>query len=551
MSNPTITQLLLNKEATESHSIYLRQPRDGHWHEFSWGKVMRMARQVASFLENQGLKKGDRISIYSKNCAEWFITDFGITLAGMVNVPLFANQHPDSIHYILEHADVKLVFVGKLDQHLQARANLPKDTKTVSFDYHYDIQTDYHWQDILSETPLQNIVMPEDDDTYTIIYTSGTSGKPKGALYDHAHIANYLEVFPRDIKRFSELDHQHFVSYLPLAHVYERTAVQLASLSISSDVSFVESLEKFAENLREIEPTIFTAVPRIWGVFQQKIEAKLPPAKMNVLLKIPLISGIIKKKIRNQLGLTRCYSCASGASALPESIIEFFEKIGILIQEGYGQTENLAYATLSKRDERKSGYVGKARLEVELKIGDKGELLTKSNCLMQCYYNNREATDETFEDGWLKTGDIAEIDNEGNVKILGRLSETFKNQKGEFITPGPIEKSFSANGLVEQLCLIGNGLPSNIMVVSLTEEANKKDKDAVRNSLQATLKQVNSSLTTYEKISHVVITNKSWTPENGILTPTLKVKRRVIESEFKEDIHNANTQHHSIYWVED
>lgn len=550
MSKRMITHLLLDKEAHEAQTIYLRQPREGTWHEFSWGKVMRQARQVAAFLKEQGLKKGDRISIYSKNCAEWFITDFGITLAGMVNVPLFANQHPDSIHYIVEHADIKLIFVGKLDKHLQARANLPRDMKTVSFDYHDDIQTDYHWQDILAQEPVEDVVMPDPKDYYTIIYTSGTSGKPKGALYDHEHIANYLEVFPRDIVRFTDLKHHHFVSYLPLAHVYERTAVQLASISISSDVSFVESLEKFAENLREIQPTIFTAVPRIWGVFQQKIEAKLPPGKMNLLLKIPLISGLIKKKIRNQLGLTRCNSCASGASYLPVSIIEFFEKLDILIQEGYGQTENLAYATLSKRNERKKGYVGKARLEVELKIGEHEELLLKSNCLMQGYYNNKEATAEAFEGDWLRTGDMAEIDSEGNVKILGRLSETFKNQKGEFITPSPIEKDFSSNGLIEQLCLVGRGLPNNVMVVSLTEDAARKSKEAIQDSLQKTLKRVNSSLTNYEKISHVVITRLSWTPENGILTPTLKVKRREIEDRFMDEIQKATEQHNSIYWIE-
>ena len=550
MANLSLTQLLLSKETGEADTIYLRQPRQGLWEEYTWAKVMQQARKVASFLQSKGLKKGDTVSIYSKNCAEWFITDFGITLAGMINVPLFANQHPESLEYILEHAQVKLVFVGKLDQHVQARANLPEKMPTVNFDYHTDLKTDHSWKDVLGVSPLEEIVVANAKDTYTIIYTSGTSGNPKGTVYDHEHIANYLALFSKDLMRFTTLEHHHFVSYLPLAHVYERTAVQLASVSVSSDVSFVESLESFAHNLQEIRPTIFTAVPRIWGVFKQKIEAKLPPQKMNFLLKIPFVSTLIKKKIRKQLGLDRCDNCACGASHLPLNILDFFEKIGIIIQEGYGQTENLAYATLNKRDERKKGYVGTARLGVELKLGEQDELLVKSDCLMQSYYKDAQATQEAFEDGWLKTGDIADIDAHGNVKILGRLSEVFKNQKGEFIKPAPIEKDFASNRYVEQLCLVGQGLPNNVMVVAVSPSVSKKQKEKISNSLKATLKKVNTNLVNYEKMSHVIVSAMEWTPENGMLTPTLKIKRREVLAKYMDDIQKAIAHHDAIYWVE-
>lgn len=550
MANSRLTDLLLLKEANEADTVYLRQPRSGLWQEYTWANVVQQARQVAAFLKSQGFSKGDKVSIYSKNCAEWFITDFGITLAGMVNVPLFANQHPESMEYILDHADVKLVFVGKLDKHEQARANLPQAMPTASFDYHRDIETTHKWKDIMDMAPLEKVVDICDTDIYTIIYTSGTSGKPKGTVYDHQHIAHYLATFPRDLLRFTDLQHHHFVSYLPLAHVYERTAVQLASVSISSDVSFVESLESFAHNLQEISPTIFTAVPRIWGVFKQKIEAKLPPPKMNFLLKIPLVSGLIKKKIRKQLGLERCDNCASGASHLPINILEFFEQLGIVIQEGYGQTENLAYATLNKRMERKKGYVGTARLGVELKLGDQDELLVKSDCLMQYYYKDPAATEEAFDHGWLKTGDIANIDKEGNVKILGRLSEVFKNQKGEFIQPTPIEKDFSSNRHIEQLCLVGQGLPNNVMVVAVSPSLSKKQKDKITLSLKSTLNRVNKNLVNYEKISHVMVSPMEWTPENGLLTPTLKVKRREVHAQYIDIIQKAITQHDAIYWVD-
>lgn len=552
MDNPSITRLLLKNEKEYADQVYLRQPFNGVWTELTWSQVINKARKVAQFLKDQGYKKGDKFSIFSKNCAEWFITDFGLTLAGMVNVPLFGNQHPDSIKYIVEHAEVKLVFVGKLDDHQNARANIPEPMKTVGFDYHPDLKVDFTFEDMMKSEPLEEVVMPEANDMYTIIYTSGTSGNPKGAVYNHDRIANYLEVVGRDVLILTPVKYHHFVSYLPLAHVYERTAVELTSLTVPCDISFVESLDKFADNLKEIQPTMFTAVPRIWGVFKQKIEHKLPPKKMNILLKIPIISSLIKKKVKAGLGFLRCKNFVSGASHLPVSIIEFFEQLDIPIQEGYGQTENLAYATINKLESRRKGYVGSPRTEVEIDIGEENELLTKTNCLMNEFYKEPKKTKEQFDErGYLRTGDTAEIDENNNVKILGRLSEIFKNQKGEFIAPGPIEKDFSSNTLVEQLCLVGQGLPSNVMVVTLAQKVHDRNKDKFAKYLKETLHKVNSKLASYEKISHVFVCKKEWTPENGFLTPTLKVKRPAVEEHHKSILQKAVEQRNSVIWEAD
>lgn len=546
----SLNQILLNNERKNPDRVYLRQPRDGHWHELTWSMVMRQARQVARLLHDLGLKKGDHIAIFSKNCAEWFITDFGISLAGMVNVPLFANQHQDSIKFVLEHAEIKLVFVGKLDDHQRVRSYIPQELPTVSFDYHDNLATTYRWVDVLAKEPLEEIIESAPEDLYTIIYSSGTSGQPKGAVYTHEIIANYLELFPVDLKRIRILDHYHLMSYLPLAHVYERSAIQLGSVTIPSDVSFVESLDKFADNLREAQPTFFTAVPRIWGVFQQKIEQKLPERKLNFLLKLPLISGLIKKKIKHQLGLDRCENCFSGASHLPISILGFFDKLDIKIQEGYGQTENLAYATFSMLDMPRPGYVGTPRLKVELKLGEESELMIKSPCLMKEYYKEKEATKLALtDDGWLHTGDIAELDNNKNVKIIGRLSENFKNQKGEFIIPAPIEKRFAQNLSIEQLCMIGRELPNNVLIVTLSEQGRGQSKEVIKQSLQESLHKINSALASYEKISHIIILSGAWTPENGFLTPTLKVKRRNVEANYRDLIQGAIAQHNTIVWA--
>ncbi|RUR17214.1 AMP-binding protein [Legionella sp. km535] len=546
----TLFQLLLKNEKELADRIYLRQPKDGVWHEYTWAEVMLQARKVAGFLHQLKLKRGSHISIISKNCAEWFITDFGIQLAGMVNVPLFANQNADSARYVLEHGDVKLVFIGKLDDHQHVRQFIPDTYITADFNYHRDLKVNYTWADVMASNPLVDLIEPGPEDLYTIIYSSGTTGSPKGAMYTNKAIANYVTLFPKDILRIRDLEHYKLISYLPLAHVYERSAIELASVTIPCDVSFVESLDKFAENLKEIQPTFFTAVPRIWGVFKQKIEQKVPPAKLNFLLKIPFISSLVKKKIIHGLGLNDCVNSFSGASHLPIPIIEFFEKIGINIQEGYGQTENLAYATFSLLNERRKGYVGTPRLDVAIKIGEDSELLINSPCLMSGYYKDKQATKNAFtSDGWLRTGDVVEIDSAERVKILGRLSENFKNQTGEFVAPSPIEKRFAANNKIEQLCLIGRGLPTNVLLVTLSEGARlSKNKEEISLSLQESLHKVNAKLMKYEKISHIIVVKDAWTTNNDMLTPTLKVKRKVVEQNYESLIQDVISKHQAVVW---
>lgn len=549
MSN-SLFQLLLKNEQEAAEQIYLRQPKNDVWHEYSWSEVMTRARKVANFLKQQGFKRGSHISIISKNCAEWFITDFGIHLAGMVNVPLFANQQEESIHYVLKHANIKIVFVGKLDDHKLVRGYIPQEYATVGFDYHKDIKVDYSWAELMKLEPLVELVEPAPEDLYTIIYSSGTTGSPKGAMYTNKSITDYLTLFKPDLHRILESDHYRLVSYLPLAHVYERSAVQLGSVTICCSVSFIESLDKFAENLRVIKPTLFTAVPRIWGVFQQKIEQKMSPKMLAILLHIPLLSGLIKKKIIHGLGLDACQNYFSGASHLPVSIIRFFEQIGIKIQEGYGQTENMAYATFSMLNERREGYVGTPRLDVRAKISKDGELLIKSPCLMAGYYKNDEATAEAFTaQGWLRTGDLAEIDDIERVKILGRISENFKNQSGEYITPSSIEKKFESHGLAEQLCLVGRGLPHNVLLVALDATARKeKSKEEITSMLQDSLRRLNRGLAKFEKISNIIVVKEPWTPANNMMTPTLKVKRKIVEQHYAELIQHTAVEKKVVLW---
>ena len=549
IKNKLLCQHLLDKEKNFANSVYLRQPSQGIWRELTWAEVMRQARQVATVLKNAGLERGDCVSIFSKNCAEWIIVDFGISLAGMVNVPLFSNQNKGTIEFIIEKAEVKLVFIGKLDAHSRTRDYIPKQIKTINLPYHLDLETTYCWEDVLSCTPMLTIDLPKPEDTYTIIFSSGTTGEPKGVVFTHEAVANYLAILIEDLKRNVSFDRHHLLSYLPLAHVYERTSVQLASLMLDCDVAFVENLEKFTKNLQEIQPTLFTAVPRIWGVFKQRIEQQLAKKRLGILLNVPVVSYFIKKKIKSQLGLSRCQLCVSGAAHLPTSVLGFFKKIGITIQEGSGQTEDFGYTTLTKKNDVKSGFVGAPRFGVLSKRSESGELLIYSSCLMKEYYKDESLTRDSFTaDGWLKTGDLVEIDEKNRIKILGRLSENFKNQKGEFVAPSLIEDQFTTTHLIEQCCLVGKMLPSNVLLVNLPPAAHAPSQIEVSESLRKLQHTVNRKLKSHEKISHILVVKENWTIANHCLTPTMKVRRRIIESNYQDLILNTVTEPVGIVW---
>ena len=550
IKNQLLCQQLLNKEKEVAHQVYLRQPGEGKWRDFTWAEVIHQARQVAAMLNRAGLERGDCVSIFSKNCAEWIIADYGISLAGMVNVPLFPNQNKQTIDFILGQAEVKLVFIGKLDAHNRTRGFIPEHMKTINFGYHLDLNTSYTWDEVMQSPPDLDLIFPEPEDTYTIIYSSGTTGEPKGIVFTHQAVANYLAILTKDFNRLIPATKRHHIlSYLPLAHVYERTSVQLASLVVDCDVSFVESLEKFSKNLQEIQPTLFTAVPRIWGVFKQRIEQQIAKKNIGWMLNTPILSYFVKRKIKHQLGLSRCCLCVSGAAHLPASVVDFFKKIGIYIQEGSGQTEDFGYTTLTQRNNIKPGFVGTPRFGVEIKRSDEGELLVNSPCLMKEYYKDPDSSRHSFTDeGWLKTGDLVEIDEVNRVKILGRLSENFKNQKGEFVSPSAIEDQFTTTGLIEQCCLVGKMLPSNVLLVNLAPTSKEISQTEMKDSLRKLQHSVNRQLKNHEKISHIMVIKEIWSIANFCLTPTMKIRRKVIEATYHEAIHNAIAEPVGVVW---
>lgn len=548
----TLNEHLFRNEKKWANDIYLRQPINGQWHDFTWAEVVLQARKVAHFLQNSGLKKGDKIAIYSKNCAEWFIADFAISLAGMVSVPLFANLSESKIEYILEHAEVKAIFVGKLDQWDKANKVISSKITRIAFPYENAMPAQYQWNQVIADTePLKENYLPDPEDIYTIVYTSGTTGMPKGAMLSYRAFASVIEPFVEDDKNGAGIypSGARAMSYLPLAHIFERVVIENISVAIKSTVSFVESIDTFLRNLQETAPTLFQSVPRLWVQFQQGVLHKIPQEKLDKLLKIPLVSRLLKFMIRRSLGLHKSLFNASGSAPLSPSVIQWYKTIGIDIYEGYGSTENSAVVCFEAVGDHKDGYVGRPRRGVEVRLGENNELLVRTDALMTGYYKDEEATKKAFtSDGFYKTGDKVEIDEEGRIKILGRVSEEFKTDKGEFINPIPIEKAFAKNHLVEQHCLIGARLPFTVMLVNLSAAAKKMDKKLVEKNLEHTLFEVNKHLTKFEAIKHVYITQEDWTTENEMLTPTLKLRRTQIAEKYTDLIRPLIESKEAILW---
>ena len=324
------------------------------------------------------------------------------------------------------------------------------------------------------------------------------------------------------------------LSYLPLAHITERVLIEITSFYSGMRINFNESLDTFARDIKATEPTLFISVPRLWTRFQMGVLANMPQKKLDLLLRIPIVKGLISKKIRSKLGLAKVRLCASGSAPIPATTLEWFSKIGVNISEGWGMTENSAAGTrcMPFRAD-KIGYIGSAYTGVDIRIAQDGEIQVKGRCNMKEYYLEPEKTAEVFtEDGYLRTGDKGSIDSDGFIKITGRLKEIFKTAKGKYIAPSPIESKLMANSSIEQVCVTGPQLKQPIALVVLSELAQKQPADEIEQQLLVTLNEVNATLESHAVLDRIVIIKDQWTVANGLLTPTLKIKRHTLEEHY-------------------
>lgn len=529
MSLLTPLDQFLLREKENPDDIYLRQPINGQWQTWTWAEAGNESRRMAAALLDMGLKQQDHIAILSKNCAHWVMADLAIMMIGAVSIPIYPTLSAASILPILEHSDTKAIFIGKLDNFNEQQKGIPHGVLKIGMKT-YGASTGNDWEDlIISKQPLPTPYQWKPEELFTIIYTSGTTGKPKGVMHKAGTIGTVLKTVTAELKLKTGI---RLFSYLPLSHIAERLAVEMLSLYSKGVISFSESLDLFTKNLFDTQPDVFFAVPRIWAKFQEGILKKLPDKKLNLLLKIPIVRNIVKNSIKKKLGLSRATHVLSAAAPIAADLQKWFDKIGINILQVYGMSEDCVYAHFNKIGENHFGTVGKPLPGLQVKFSPEGEICVKSPGNFSGYYKEPELTAEVFdEEGFFKTGDKGQYDQEGYLTITGRVKDQFKTDKGKYISPAPIELKLLENKDIEQVCVVGMGIPQPIALITLSQAGKQKTKEAIITSLTETLQLVNPTLEAYERLAKAIILKKDWTIENGLLTPTLKVKRNEVEKE--------------------
>ena len=525
-------QSLYSWEDKIPNKIYLQQPINGVYYNWTWKEFGDEVRRVASYIKSLNLPKNTKIAILSKNCAHWIMSDLAIMMSGNISVPLYPNLNSDSLREILDHSESKMIFIGKLDNFEDLKVGIPSELISVAFPKYHSYQNMINWDDIIKENnPI--LGNPDNDlsDIASIIYTSGTTGSPKGVMHKYFNFAFAIK-HAFEVIDFNQ--NTRLFSYLPLSHIAERLLVQMGSIYSGGVVSFAESLDLFKENLIYAKPTIFLGVPRIWSKFKDGILAKMNQKKLNLLLSVPFLSSLVKKKIKSQLGLGFTENTFCGAAAMPVDLLKWFKKIGINIQEAYAMTENCCYSHVTVRDNIKIGYVGQALPHCEVKLSDQKEIMIRHKALMDGYYKNQEITKETIVDGWLCTGDQGEIDSEGFLKITGRIKDLFKTSKGKYVVPSSIEMLLSRDSNIDQSCVVGSGLSQPLLLVVLNEFSKNKPANEVKDLLGKSLFELNSKLNSHERIEKMIVISEPWTIDNKFLTPTMKLKRNVIENTYKD-----------------
>jgi len=527
--------MILKWAEERPNEVYLKQIINREFVEFTYADVADKALRLVSALRALGAKPGDKVALISKNCAEWFICDLAMMLGDYISVPIFPTAGSDTIEYCLNHSGSQHIIVGKLDDNeavIEAMKAIP-NIVSIALPYSSAPKCQYEYQELIKQyPPTTERAQHNDDKLMSLVYTSGTSGQPKGAMLTYG-------AFTWSVRQLIDLiqieDEDRLFSYLPLAHITERVYIFGTSIQGGVQTAFPESLDTFIEDVRMHRPTFFISVPRLWTLFQQRILDKLPQRKLNLLLKIPFVNSIVKRKIADGLGLDKARILGCGSAPVSPSLLSWYHQVGLNITEAWGMTESFAYSTINypfRAD--KIGTVGNAGPGVQIKIAEDGEILVLSKGLFAGYYNNDIATKESFDnEGWLHTGDIGSIDSDGYLSIQGRKKDTFKTAKGKFVAPVPIEKKLFEYSRVEMMCMIGLGLPAPILLV-VPHAFPNFDRSRYERTTEKIIKRINSEVETHEQIKGVLMIKEPWSIANGVLTPTLKIKRHVLEKKYHE-----------------
>ena len=528
-SYPTLLEMFYRFEKGKANQVFLSEPIAGKAMSHTWQQAGVSIRKMAGALSALNLPAGSRIAIIGKNSAHWIMADLAITMAGHVSVPIYPTVTAATLRQILTHSESQVLFVGKLDAFEPLQPGIPSTVRCIHFP-HWAWSDCEDWNNFSKDAnAIEPDVLPDPQALSCILYTSGTTGDPKGVMHTHfAHSFSLLTVMEA---LGEDLQNEVFFSYLPLSHIAERMVVEYCGIFTGGTIYFPESLATFSRDLAAAQPTIFLAVPRIWEKFREEILKKIPQQRLDILFNIPLLGRFLKKVMRKKLGLSRVKYALSGASPLHPSLPIWFSKLGIVIQEAYGMTENMALATINRKPSARFGTVGQSYKGVELFLGADNEVLVKSPANMLGYYKEPEMSAACFENGFLKTGDEGRLDQDGYLTITGRIKDLFKTSKGKYVAPAPIEKKLLEHSIISQACVVGSGESHALALCMLSPEAGG-DHDQLQVMLSSIRQQVNQGLEYHEQIAKLIIVRDEWTIANGFFTPTLKIRRGAVDAHY-------------------
>lgn len=582
------------RETVRKHQdrVAMRKKEHGLWHDLSWNDYYRMAKWVGSGLAALGLEKGETVSIIGDNCPEWVIADIAIQCAGGVVAGIYSTNAWQQVEYVVQNSESRFLFVEneeQLDKWLNFRENAPLLKKVIV----WDLEGLRHFSDPmvmtfdeLMETGKQaaekepglfekriDSVMPED--VAMLIYTSGTTGPPKGAMLTQRNLTWMGKAITRDNPMH---DKDEVMSFLPLCHVFEQLFSVMGHITHGFVVNFIENLDTVTDNMIEISPTVGYAVPRIWEKYYSAIYIKMSDAtwfkkmvfygalkigrrratlSMN-FKKIPRSLEILYwiayfavfRKLKERLGFDRMRIAYSGAAPISPDVLHFFQSIGVNLIEGYGQTEGTGVTCVSRVGKAKFGTVGPPLTGTEVKIAEDGEILVRSPSVFKGYYKNPEATAETLKDGWLHSGDVGMIDEDGYLKITDRKKDIIVTAGGKNITPQYIENKLKFSPYINDAVVIGDRrkfMSSLIMIDEDNVVKYAQDKKVqfstykdlthapeIIKLIQGEINKVNESLSRVEQIKKFTILPKKLYEEDGEVTPTMKVKRKYVNEAFKD-----------------
>jgi long-chain acyl-CoA synthetase len=576
----------VTKQYGDSPAIFWREK--GAYESMSGGKMKELVYYMAKSLEKLGLKPGDKAAIISETRFEWVIADFACISNQVVTVPIYTTMTSQQIKFILEHSEAKVCFVStkliadKVNAVIDELTHLKKiisynklenEAKSIiSFeDLMYGELT--HSKHAYNENEANNYFNEcskkhKPDDLLTIIYTSGTTGNPKGVCLSHKNILANIQ---QCLSAFYIKKEDVALSFLPLAHTYERTAGYYTMLSVGVKIYYAESIDTLQSQMAEIKPSVLLAVPILFSRIQGRILKNIETQKglKKIIAKKALAIGKkyrenkshflwkladkkVFRRIRARTG-GRLRIVVSGGSALNKELAEFFDSIGILIIQGYGMTEASPVISANRLDKNKFGTVGPPLDGLTVKIAQDGEILVQGDNVMLGYYKNEKDTSETIINGWLHTGDIGEIDSDGFLKITDRKKSLIKTSSGKYISLTHIEDTIGISEFIDQVIVIGSDDKHFITALIVPDFDKLKDfamkvdlkynnmselveNDIVNNFFEAEIDVLQRTLAKYERVRKFVLMDKPFTIESGELTPTLKLKRKVIEERYKDII---------------